>query len=710
LASETSEIGELAHSFDEMAAALERQTAQRDEAEAKYRALVEQSLVGVYLVRSDRIEFMNEACAAIFGYRPEEMVGWNPIDLVHPEDRALVATNITRRVSGAVDSLRYIVRGLRKDGATIWCEVFGRRVEYRSQPAILGTLLDITERRTAEEELRRVNRALTVLSLCNETLIRAIEEHVLLQTICRTIVDVGGHRFAWVGFAEHDEAKTVRPVAQAGYEDGYLAVVNFTWAETDAPTAVGSAIRSGKSSIIDDFSTAPAADRRRVEAIRRGYGSAIALPLRDGDRAFGALAIYAVEAYAFGAEEVRLLTELADDLAYGIVALRMRAEHQRMEQEVERQRGARYQSDKLATMGQLLAGVAHELNNPLSVVTGWAAILSQKLAGGPFETHTAKITDAAQRCARIVRNFLAMARQQPPERHRVALGQVVRDAVELLAYHLRLDDVEVIVDVPDDLPVIWADPHQLSQVVLNLITNAQQALQATPPPRRLTLTARSDTAGGRVRLDVADTGPGLLPEVRAKIFEPFFTTKPPGQGTGLGLALCQGIIEGHGGSIRVESQPGHGAVFQVELPVAPALPTEGDVEVVAKPASGRGKTMLVVDDEPEVADTLAEILALDGHRVETATGGVMALQKLQQRSYDFVLSDIRMPEIDGLGLYREIERSRPELLPRFAFFTGDVLRPETRVFIERTQVPWLSKPFDINELRRVIATVTAKTT
>ncbi len=363
------------------------------------------------------------------------------------------------------------------------------------------------------------------------------------------------------------------------------------------------------------------------------------------------------------------------------------------------------QREKLAAMGELLAGVAHELNNPLSVVLGQAALLGRSAAGGPLGARAEKISQAAERCARIVKNFLALARQYPPERQEVQLNQTVREAVEMLAYPLRVDNVEVRLDLAQDLPILWADPHQLHQVLVNLVTNAHHAMREAPAPRRLTLTTRCEPGGSRVSLVVADTGPGIPPEIQTRIFEPFFTTKPPGQGTGLGLSLCHGMVQGHGGTIGVESQPGRGATFLVELPVIapPAAEAEAQAGEAAPPI--RGKAILVVDDEPEIAVVLAEMLAVQGQQVETAANGALALDKLRQKTYDVVLTDIKMPEIDGPGLYRELERRHPDLVRRVIFLTGDTLSPETTRFLEQTRAPSLRKPFTAEGMRRAVQQV-----
>jgi PAS domain S-box-containing protein len=364
------------------------------------------------------------------------------------------------------------------------------------------------------------------------------------------------------------------------------------------------------------------------------------------------------------------------------------------------------QSEKLAAMSELLAGVAHELNNPLTVVVGQTLLLRRAVEGGALAARAEKISRAAKRCTRIVRNFLALARQSAPEHQEIALDQIVREAVELLAYQLRVDNVEVVLNLADDLPALWADPHQLHQVVVNLVTNAHHAMREVATPRALTLVTRADPAPRRVLLEVNDTGPGIPSEIQGRIFEPFFTTKPPGQGTGLGLSLCQGIIEDHGGSIRVESRPGHGATFLVELPVrtrpagAPRAPSAQTLPPTP------GMAILVVDDEPEVADILAETLTGEGHRVTTAANGALALDALRRGTYDIILSDIRMPVLDGPGLYRELERQHPDLVRRFVFLTGDTLSPETREFLDRTGIPSLTKPFDLEDVRRTIERIT----
>jgi len=360
------------------------------------------------------------------------------------------------------------------------------------------------------------------------------------------------------------------------------------------------------------------------------------------------------------------------------------------------------QSEKVATMGSLLAGVAHELNNPLAILMGQALLLKESAGDGPFAARATKIGTAAERCARIVRNFLSLARQRPTERGAVHLNAVVHEALELLAYEMRTDSVDVLSDLAEGLPPLWADGHQLHQVLVNLMTNAHHAMRKAPGPRRITVTTALDATRRRAQLTIGDTGPGVPGELRDKIFEPFFTTKPSGEGTGLGLSLCRGIIEDHGGTIALDSTPGQGATFRIDLPLSDrAIGATAHVDADALPPVSN-KRVLVVDDEHEVATLLVEVVAAAGHQVDVAHNGRAALEHLTQHAYDLVLTDTKMPEMDGVALYRQIEHRWPALRGRMVFLTGDVLDAAKREFLEGTGAPFLTKPFDVTDVRRLV--------
>jgi PAS domain S-box-containing protein len=372
--------------------------------------------------------------------------------------------------------------------------------------------------------------------------------------------------------------------------------------------------------------------------------------------------------------------------------------------ELARQREALYQREKLAALGSLLAGVAHELNNPLSVVVARAVMLEEQ--GDPAARVVAvKIRIAAERCARIVRTFLGMARQQRPERGPVAVNEVVTAALDITAYAVRTNHIEVALDLAADIPLVLADADQLHQVLLNLIVNAQQALQEQPGPRRIGVASRFDAASSQVRVSVSDNGPGIPAHLRACVFEPYFTTKPSGLGTGVGLAVSLGIVEAHGGTLTVDSPAGGGCVFRIALPAGAADLASADAAAPAPASSavrGRRK-ILVVDDEPEIREALAQILGTPEQRVVTAGSGREALERMAQEHYDVILTDMRMPDLDGRALYQEIERRWPRQAARVIFVTGDSLSSALREFVQHSGRTLIEKPFLPNDVRRVVA-------
>ncbi|MCB1500153.1 MAG: response regulator [Bauldia sp.] len=391
--------------------------------------------------------------------------------------------------------------------------------------------------------------------------------------------------------------------------------------------------------------------------------------------------------------------------AIGLVDL---TQIQEAQAEIQRQRERIYQSERIGALGSLLAGVAHELNNPLSVVVAQATMLEELATDQATVTRGGKIRNAAERCARIVKTFLAMARQRPPSRTAVDLNEVVAAALELLSYNLRTAGIEVTADLAPTLPSIWADPDQLSQVVTNLIVNAQQAMADHQGQRRLHVATTADAETHTVCVAVTDSGPGVPADIKARIFEPFFTTKPLGVGTGIGLSVCHGVVSSHGGTIELTDAAGGGAVFRVRLPVGDETGQTAAAPSVPPPVAA-GQRILVVDDEPGVAEVLSDILEIDGYAIDLADSGQAALDLIAVHAYDAVISDVHMPDRDGIALYRGIKEVRPELARKLVLVTGDSLGASIQAFLDSTGVPCIEKPFLPAEVRRIVAEMLAGT-
>lgn len=358
------------------------------------------------------------------------------------------------------------------------------------------------------------------------------------------------------------------------------------------------------------------------------------------------------------------------------------------------------QSAKLSAMGHLVAGVAHDLNNPLASVVGFADFLSELTDVPPnLREPLAVIREEAERASTIVRNLLSFARKTDNQRTATNLAELLDSTMMLLKHTLMASRVQAVVEFEPDLPPVVVESSKVQQVFVNLVTNAAQAIAATGRPGTVTLRARRFLDG--VAIDVIDDGPGIEPEVASRIFDPFFTTKAEQPGTGLGLPICQGIVREHGGRITVESVAGSGATFTVVLPQGQPQPDPPMPDAV-RPVT-RCLRVLVVDDEPHILHYMRSTLEAWGHEVKVATDGEEALALALTERHDLILTDLRMLRLGGRELYEEIVRRAPHVAPRVFFSTGDTVRGDTLTFLESLDRPWLHKPFGLAELRALLS-------
>lgn len=360
------------------------------------------------------------------------------------------------------------------------------------------------------------------------------------------------------------------------------------------------------------------------------------------------------------------------------------------------------QSEKMSAIGQLIAGVAHDLNNPLASVVGFADFLSEAGEVPPALAEPLRvIRQEAERAATIVKNLLSFARRQAEQRRPHAIAQLLESTLALLRNQLMASHVDATLEVEPDLPEIELNANQIQQVFVNLINNAAQAIAASGEGGRVTVTGRTWLDG--VAVSVADDGPGMSDDIAARVFEPFFTTKPEGQGTGLGLSISQGIVKEHGGRITLETTPGAGATFTVELPGG-VRPTRPAAPAAAAAAAGPLR-ILVVDDEPHILHYMRATLESWGHTVELAADGSEALERALSRPFDVIICDLRMPRLGGREMYLSLDARHPDVARRLVFATGDTVRGDTLQFLESLGRPYLHKPFTLAELRTVLAGV-----
>jgi PAS domain S-box-containing protein len=378
--------------------------------------------------------------------------------------------------------------------------------------------------------------------------------------------------------------------------------------------------------------------------------------------------------------------------------------------EQERMQAELLQAQKMEALGQLISGVAHELNNPLSAIIAFSQLLRSDERLPADLAHDADLLmQEADRTRRIVQNLLDFARQRAPDRQPTALGPLLERTLELHAYALRAGRIEVRLLLPTDLPDVMADRGQIQQVLLNLTLNAIQAIRSNHESGTITISGRTDARAGEhnrvVRITVEDDGPGIDAHVRSRVFEPFFTTKDVGQGTGLGLSVSYGIVSAHGGRLWYEPSQMGGAAFILELPAdehsTVDVSQNGGPPARREPASAGG-LILVVDDERSIRETLRKALHRAGHEVIACGSGVEALDELGNRSVDVILLDHRMSGMDGTELYLEAISVRPELTGRALIMTGDTLNPKITGFAAEHGLRLVAKPFDLSDLLAVV--------
>ena len=654
------------------------------ESEKKYRTIFDGSRDAVYIsTKEGKIISVNDALLNMFGFNRAEVDSFNTQKTyANPEDRIMFQKAIEEK--GYVKN--YEVKLLKKDGTVIdcllnssaWRDLDGTLLGYH------GIIIDFTERKRQEEALRKLNRSLKALSSCNEVLVRATEEADLLQEICRLVVEVGKYRLAWVGYSEENGEKAVRPVAQAGNAKDYLESVKITWSDSDLGQGPsGTAIRTGKPYVAKNILTDPKYKPWRDQAVKSNFASSISIPLISQGQSFGLLNIYAGEPEAFDVEEVKLLTELADDLAYGIMALRTRVEQKRAESEIRklneeleqrvkvrtkeleqayeqlrRTKEQFYQAQKMESVGILAGGIAHDFNNLLATIMGNISLA--KMMSKPEDKMFNVLTRAEKESLRakdLTQQLLTFSKGGAPVKKIVAIPRIIKDSANIA---LRGSKVSCDVSLPDGIWPVEADEGQLIQAINNIIINADQAMPEGGIIKVQAENIRIDGSNGLripegtyVRISIQDQGIGISEENLAKIFDPFFTTKP--KGTGLGLTTAYSIIKKHNGVIKVDSKIGIGTTFQIYLPASHEEIRESQkrTEKLENPIHKNGKgNILVMDDEATVRETTKDILAHFGYEVVCAGDGTETInyyRKAKESGHPFDLVIIDLTIKGGMG-------------------------------------------------------------
>ncbi len=361
------------------------------------------------------------------------------------------------------------------------------------------------------------------------------------------------------------------------------------------------------------------------------------------------------------------------------------------------------ESSRLISIGELAAGVAHEINNPLTSVQGFAEFVLKEDLPDNVREDIQTISDEAQRASTIVKNLLFFARKSGADKQYLDLNAVLTRSLELKSYDFRVNNIDVVSHLSPEIPKTMLDEHQLVQVFLNILTNAEQATNKESARGRIEVYTK--VSGDEIEITIKDDGPGITSDDLHRIFEPFFTTKDVGQGTGLGLSISYGIIKQHAGDIWAESSPGAGTTFHITLPVV--VPDEAKVfQLPFRESTARTtKHLLIVDDEPLIRDLLRKYLESERYTVDLAEDGQEAWRKLAHMDYDCILLDLKMPGMSGRTLYGLMRETSPELTRKVVFVTGDTVGQDTKDFLAETGNAVVTKPFQLAELLQNIEAI-----
>lgn len=431
--------------------------------------------------------------------------------------------------------------------------------------------VEVAERARAETELQRLNRAWRVRNACNQAVSRCEEEMDLLEQVCRAIVAEGGYRLAWVGYRENDPAKTIRPVARAGEGQGYLHDLVATWGEVPRGLGPsGTAIRTAQPVVCNHLSDDPRFAPWRARAEENGLKSSVALPLTTDGSAIGALMVYSEETEAFDEKETDLLLQAAADLTHGIALLRSRAARQAAEEALKQSEVELARVARVTAMGELTASIAHEVNQPLtSVVTYGNAGLRWLSAAPPnieeVREALSRIVRDGTRASDVIARIRAVLRKSEPVERELDVNEIVREIVALTQSEVERRGASLNMDLAADLPHVAGDRVQLQQLLLNLVINALDAMNAITDRPRIVRIRTAPSGPKSILVGVEDSGVGLEPEQMTRLFDAFYTTKP--EGLGMGLSISRSIVEAHGGRLWAVRNQGAGATFQFTLPI-----------------------------------------------------------------------------------------------------------------------------------------------
>ena len=672
-----------------------RDITERRSAEEKYRLLFEQVQEGVYVATPrGRLLDCNDAFVHMLGYEKRE-----ELLVLNLDEDIRVDAGQRDAFRREIDQQNYVrnfeVTMRRKNGTLLLAaeSSFATRDAAGKVERYQGFVLDVTEKRRAEDEMRRRNRELNALNAMAVVATQSFDLDEILNLTLRQVVSLFGAESGAVYLSDSDAPTFRRRAAWGPRSRDKSRPAEISFAE-----GFGDLVMRSRAEVIT-AEYVPHLSGKVADFIRSDSdGSWIWVLFWGKDSPIGMMGLRSAAEYEYSSGEENLMVAISRQLATTIEKVRLYEETCKAYEDLRRTQEQLLQSEKMSAVGQLIAGVAHELNNPLTAILGYAQLLESEGLNERAQDYVGKMFKQAQRTHRVVQNLLSFARQRKPERSEVDIRKVLEETLALRDFDLKINNIVVEKDLGAEAALVVADPHQLEQVFLNIINNAVDAVLEAGRSGKLKIRVYCEK--GAVCAQFADDGPGIKDPKR--IFDPFYTTKNVGKGTGLGLSICYGIVKEHGGDITAQNAPEGGAVIEVRLPMAvsPAMAVEAAPVVPAKREGAIQGRVLLVEEEEAVLEFERDVLIGAGANVVTATRSEDVKTRLLSEPFDAVIMSGKMPaDWNAKEAYGWLKQNCPHMEKHVLFtFSHGVEQGDERAFLQENNVPYLVKPFEVAEL------------